>query len=186
MRPIGGSLGSASARTAAHRRLAAVGRVEIDRAYRLAGLLLGDAAEAEDATQETLLRAWRAAGSLRDPDGFDAWLDRILVNVCRDLMRRRRTVRWISLDPTIHDGATSDPFRSVLDRDSLLSAVRVLDADERVVIILHYWADLTLEAVGQRTGWPIGTVKSRLHRALERLRAAEPTTPIAGDESLQR
>jgi len=57
---------------------------ELDRAYRLAGLILADQHEAQDATQDALLRAWRSAASLRDPAGFQAWFDRILVNVCRD------------------------------------------------------------------------------------------------------
>jgi RNA polymerase sigma-70 factor (ECF subfamily) len=67
-------------RTAASDRLLGMSRAELDRAYRLAGLLLGDAVEAEDATQEALLRAWASIGSLRNPAGFGAWFDRILVN----------------------------------------------------------------------------------------------------------
>ena len=80
-------------RTAASDRLLGMSRAELDRAYRLAGLLLGDATEAEDATQEALLRAWRSIDSLRDPAGFGAWFDRILVNGCRDRLRRRRRIR---------------------------------------------------------------------------------------------
>jgi RNA polymerase sigma factor (sigma-70 family) len=59
-----------------------------------------------------------------------------------------------------------DQFRDVLDRDELLRAMASLDDDHRIVILLHYWADLTLEGVAERVGWPVGTVKSRLHRAL--------------------
>jgi RNA polymerase sigma-70 factor (ECF subfamily) len=166
---LGGSLETTSGRDHAARRLADLGPAELDRAYRLAGLILGDASEAEDAVQEAILRAWRSAGSLRDPDGFDAWLDRILVNLCRDRLRRRGRIRWIPLESG-HDGVGPDPFAAVLERDALLGALRTLDADERTVVVLHYWADLTLEAVATRVGAPIGTVKSRLHRALERIR----------------
>jgi len=161
-------------RTAASDRLLGMSRAELDRAYRLAGLLLGDAVEAEDATQEALLRAWRSIGSLRDPAGFGAWFDRILVNGCRDRLRRRRRIRFIPLDPGTGVGisaAAGDPFRVIHDRDEVLGAMAALDDDQRLVVVLHYWADLTLQDVATRVGWPIGTVKSRLHHALERMRS---------------
>lgn len=142
---------------------------ELDRAYRLAGLLLGSRREAEDATQEARLRAWRGVAALRDPEGFQAWFDRILVNVCGDRLRRRTRIRFITLDEETASGPAGDPFRAVLDRDEVLRALAVLDDDERLVVILHYWADLTLAAIAEHVGWPLGTVKSRLHRALVRL-----------------
>ena len=140
---------------------------ELDRVYRLAGFLLGDAHEAEDATQEALIRAWRSIGSLRDPGGFLPWFDRIVVNLCRDRLRRRRRIRFIPLDGTADLVQVADPFGAILDRDEVLGRLNMLGADERIVVVLHYWADLTLVAVAERLGWPIGTVKSRLHRALE-------------------
>lgn len=168
-------------RTETERRILSLGRTEIDRLYRLAGLLLGDAADAEDASQEALLRAWRSADSLRDPAGIDAWLDRIVVNICRDRLRRRRTIRFVALADDA-GGAAADPFRAVLDRDEALRAMDDLDADQRIVVILHYWSDLTLEAVAERVGWPVGTVKSRLHNALERMRhRIAATTAVTKD-----
>ena len=162
-------LSSASAIDAADqvRKLAAG---SLDRAYRLAGLILGDQHEAEDATQDALLRAWRSAASLRDPAGFQAWFDRILVNVCRDRLRRRGKVRLVAIDEMGIAPTARDPFRSVLDRDEVVRALSMLDDDLRIVMLLHYWADLTLEAVAERVGWPVGTVKSRLHRGLAQMR----------------
>jgi RNA polymerase sigma-70 factor, ECF subfamily len=142
----------------------------LDRAYRLAGLILSDAVEAEDAVGDALERAWASFGRLRDPAGFPAWFDRILVNGCRDRLRRRRRVQFVPLEPAHDRPAFGDPFREVLERDDLLRSVRHLDDEERLVIVLHFWADLTLADVAARTGWPIGTVKSRLHRALTRMR----------------
>lgn len=157
--------------TDAEQHVLASGRAGVDRRFRLAGLLLGNAADAEDATQEALLRAWRSAASLRDPARVDAWLDGILVNICRDRMRRRKVVRFIALA----DGATGparDQFQAVLDRDEVARAMRGLDTDQRIVVVLHYWGGVTLEGIADRLGWPVGTVKSRLHHALRRMKAA--------------
>jgi RNA polymerase sigma factor (sigma-70 family) len=142
----------------------------LDRAFRLAGLILGDQAEAEDATQDALVRAWRASSTLRDLAGFDAWFDRILINVCRDRLRRRGKVRLVTLDGAAGTVVIEDPFRKVYADDELLGAMRALGDEERMVLILHFWADLTLEAVGARLDWPVGTVKSRLHRGLKAMR----------------
>jgi len=144
---------------------------ELDRAYRLAGLILGDAREAEDAVSEAIERAWERGEQLRDPTGFQAWFDRILVNECRDRLRRRSKIRFIELAASA--GATSvDPFRHVLEQDELLRVVAALPDEERLPIVLRYWADLSLRTIAERLSWPLGTVKSRLHRALGRLREA--------------
>jgi RNA polymerase sigma-70 factor (sigma-E family) len=145
-------------------------RPALDRAYRLAGLLLADAHEAEDAVQDALVVAWQAFETLRDADRFGAWFDRILVNGCRDRLRRRNVVRFIPIDGG-PEPAGRDPFTAFIERDALLACLGALTADERIVVVLRFWADLPLEGIAERLGWPIGTVKSRLHRALERLRA---------------
>jgi RNA polymerase sigma-70 factor (ECF subfamily) len=142
----------------------------LDRAYRLAGLFLGNAHEAEDAVQDALVIGWQSFDRLRDGDRFAAWFDRILVNGCRDRLRRRSTVRFVAMDPSI-DPAASDPFRELIERDALLSGLEHLTPDERIVIVLRFWADLPLDEIADRLGWPLGSVKSRLHRALDRMRA---------------
>lgn len=149
----------------------------LDRAYRLAGLTLGDASEAEDAVGDTIEAAFRHARDLRDPARFEAWFDRILLNRCRDRLRRRTRVRFIPMSGDVVE--RHDPFGEVLAREEAVRGLRELPADERVVVVLHFWADLTLAEVALRTGWPLGTVKSRLHRALERLR--ETSTREVGD-----
>ena len=152
-------------------------RPNLDRVYRLAGLILADAHEAEDAVQDALVIAWRSFESLRDTDKFDAWFDRILVNGCRDRLRRRNVVRFIPMDAEM-DHACRDPFQAFIERDALLAGLARLTPDERIVVVMRFWADLPLEAISQRLDWPLGTVKSRLHRALERLRGA-----LAHDEA---
>ena len=107
---------------------------------------------------------------MREVDRFPAWFDRILVNVCRDRLRRRGTVRFVPIDVSI-DPAGGDPFRELIEQDALLVGLARLTPDERIVIVLRYWADLSLDDIADRLGWPLGSVKSRLHRALARLRA---------------
>jgi RNA polymerase sigma-70 factor (ECF subfamily) len=76
-------------------------------------------------------------------------------------------------------GSVRDPFRAILDRDEVLRAMASLDDDHRIVLVLHYWADLTLDDVAERLGWPVGTVKSRLHRGLATMRSRLDTAAIA-------
>ena len=135
--------------------------------YRLARAILLDDEEAADVVQDACLSAWRRRGDLRDPDRFEAWFDRIVVNLCRDRLRRRRRVREIpayelpgpSVGPSV--GGT-DP-----DIDAALDA---LDADHRIVVLLRYWQDRTVDDIARRLDIPAGTVKSRLHYALRAIR----------------
>lgn len=160
---------SAAADTRRTRFLVAA-RPGLDRSYRLAGLLLADAQEAEDAVQDALVVAWQSFDKLRETDRFGAWFDRILVNGCRDRLRRRNLVRFVPIQGE-SEPAGRDPFASFIDRDVLLSGLGRLTPDEQTVVVLRFWADLSLDDIAARLGWPIGTVKSRLHRALGRLRA---------------
>jgi RNA polymerase sigma-70 factor, ECF subfamily len=145
---------------------------ELAGAYRLAGFLLRDATEAEDATQDALEKAWQAWPRLRDTDRFGAWFDRILVNVCYDRLRGRRGVRLLELDDEIAMTLKhQDPFREALARDEVGRLVRLLPADQQIVVGLRFWRDLTLEEIADRLAVPLGTVKSRLHYALKSLRS---------------
>jgi RNA polymerase sigma-70 factor (ECF subfamily) len=141
---------------------------ELAAAYRTAAVLLRDTAEAEDATQEALMRAWQQWDRLRDDERAGAWFGRILVNVCRDRLRSRRTavVRWLP-DPT-----SSDPAGDTTEREALWEAFAGLTVDQRIVVALRYYLDLPIEEIAERTGVPLGTVKSRLHHALQAMRAA--------------
>jgi RNA polymerase sigma-70 factor (ECF subfamily) len=150
-------------------RFVSAGRPALDRAYRLAGLLLANSHEAEDAVQDALVVAWQSFDTLRDPAKFSAWLDRIVVNGCRDRLRRRGVVRFIPMGADA-DPPDRDPFRAFVERDALLAGLDRLTPDERIVVVLRFWADLPLDAIADRLDWPLGTVKSRLHRALRRLR----------------
>lgn len=141
---------------------------ELAPAYRTAAVLLGDWNEAEDAVQDALEKAWQHWGRLRDDDRAGAWFGRILVNVCRDRLRSRsgRIVQ------TLPDPPGPDPSNVAGEREAIFGALGSLNPDQRVVIVLRFYLDLSLEAIAERTGSPLGTVKSRLHHALLALRAA--------------
>src|SRR5258706_539920 len=138
--------------------------------YRLARAILLDDGEAEDAVQEAGLSAWRRRSSLRDADRFDAWFDRILINQCRDQLRKRRRAVQVGSPPVGFELPAAPPETGTdpeLDR-----ALDALDVDHRVVVLLRYWQDRTVEDIADRVGVPAGTVKSRLHHALRHLRAS--------------
>jgi RNA polymerase sigma-70 factor, ECF subfamily len=140
----------------------------VDTAYRLAGYLLSDSSEAEDAIQEALVRAWRGWPSLREQSSFNAWLDRIVVNVCRDRLAARRGVRVLSYqDEDEIEGP--DPFRSALAHDAVGRGLEHLPAEQRAVVVLRFWRDLPLAEIAALLEIPLGTVKSRLHNALRTL-----------------
>jgi RNA polymerase sigma factor (sigma-70 family) len=141
-------------------------------AYRLAGFLLRDASDAEDAVQDALEKAWQAWPRLRDPARFDPWFDRIVVNVCYDRLRRSRGVRVLELDDELAGAAPSrDPFRDALARDEVGRLVRLLPAEQQIVVALRFWRDLSLDEIAERLRLPLGTVKSRLHYAMGSLRS---------------
>ena len=155
-------------RAAAFRRIA---DQHLDAAYRLARAILRDPLDAQDATHDAFLQAWRRWPTLRDPERFQAWFDRILVNTCRDRLRRtnRTQARDISDELAL---TTGDPFQPSLDRDVLGEAIATLSDDHRIVIALRFYRDLPVDEIATRLGIPPGTVHSRLHYALRRLQAA--------------
>jgi RNA polymerase sigma-70 factor (ECF subfamily) len=149
--------------------LASAGLTRLDTAARL---ILRDPELAKDAVQETFARAWRDLPGLRDAERWDAWLYRLLVRACYDELRRSKR-RPIEVELTeIGLPSTGDPGHALHDRDEIERGFRRLDADQRLVIVLHYYLDLPLPDVARNLGVPIGTVKSRLHRALVAMRLA--------------
>jgi RNA polymerase sigma-70 factor (ECF subfamily) len=142
----------------------------LDAAYRLARAILRDPIEAQDATHDAFVQAWRRWSTLRDASRFEPWFDRILVNICRD--RMRRTSRWQTTDISSEVAlATGDPLAQTDERDVLETALATLSPDHQVVVALRYFRDLPVDAIASRLGIPSGTVQSRLHYALKRLHA---------------
>jgi RNA polymerase sigma-70 factor (ECF subfamily) len=155
----------------------ALATAQAQSAYRLAGLILRDAVEAEDAMQEALLRAWLAWPKLREAERFDPWFSQILVNVCRNRLRSRPPVRWMPLDDDRGGPAVADPFRAALARDEVGRLVAGLSRDHQIVVALRFWADWSLADIASKLDVPLGTVKSRLHNALGVLRKELESQP---------
>jgi RNA polymerase sigma-70 factor (ECF subfamily) len=159
------------ARRGDHDAFAALAGAAITRLDSAAWLILRDAEQAKDAVQNALVRAWRDLPTLRDADRFDAWLHRLLVHACLDEAKRLRRHR-VDVELTEIHPATVDTQSAIADRDELERGFARLTPELRAVVVLHHYLDLPLPAVAASLGIPVGTAKSRLHRALEQLRAA--------------
>ena len=144
---------------------------------------LRDQAEAQDVVHDAVLLGWRKFGSLRDPARFDAWFGRIVLNLCRDRLRTRarQRVREAEMGAAM-ERARRDDFGGIAHRDALAAAFPKLDPDLQVVVALRFYRDLQLEAIAELLGIPLGTVKSRLHTGLKRLRAELERVGWSGEE----
>jgi RNA polymerase sigma-70 factor (ECF subfamily) len=160
------------ARKGDHDAFAELAAAAISRLDGAAWLILRDADQAKDAVQNTLVRAWRDLPTLRDPDRFDQWLRKLLARACIDEARRLRRHRADIELTNIDISATAGMESAVADRDQIERGFVRLPPEMRSVLVLHHYLDLPLPDVAATLSIPLGTAKSRLHRALGLLRAA--------------
>jgi RNA polymerase sigma-70 factor, ECF subfamily len=151
---------------------AILARTHGDRLMQLAQRILRDVGRAEDAVQQTLVIAWRELPGLRDPDRFDAWLQRLLVNSSYAEARRQKS--W---NANIHvlnaiEPIGADEALSVDNRDRLERGFRRLPPDQRAILVFTHFLGLTPTEIAERLGIPVGTARSRLHYAHRAMRAA--------------
>jgi RNA polymerase sigma-70 factor (ECF subfamily) len=138
----------------------------------IAHRILRDVDRAEDALQEALVIAWRDLPSLRDPDRFDAWVHRLLTNVCiAEAGRERKRISNLYVLP-IDGPAAPDELLSVADRDQLDRGFRRLNPDERAILVLRHFVGYEPTEIAELLGSPAGTIRSRLHHAHRAMRAA--------------
>jgi RNA polymerase sigma-70 factor, ECF subfamily len=142
-----------------------------DRLFGVAHRILRDFDGAGDALQVALVRIWRDLPSLQDPERVEAWAMRILVRSCQDQLRRDRratpSLRSMSPEPLAADHAGA-----ISNREEMERAFRRLNVEQRTVIVLQYYRDLSLPEIAEILGIPLGTVRSRAHYAKRILRAA--------------
>jgi RNA polymerase sigma-70 factor (ECF subfamily) len=141
--------------------------------YRLSFAILGNEADARDAMQESLLAAWRQLPRLRDVERFEAWLQRIVVNAARQVIRssRRRRVREVPAS-TIEALATRAAPGGRDDAAILDLALRTLPIEQRSILVLHHLEGHELAELAEILSIPVGTAKSRLFAARRALAAA--------------
>jgi RNA polymerase sigma-70 factor, ECF subfamily len=155
-----------------HDAFSELARGAIGRLYVIARLILRDDAKADDATQEALLSAWRHIHGLRDPDRFEAWLHRLLVNACHREAGRNRRRGAVEIHVEVIEASLPDSTLDLADRDQIERGFSRLDMDQRTILVLHYYLGLRLDEAAGVLGVPPGTVRSRLHRATAAMRAA--------------
>jgi RNA polymerase sigma-70 factor (ECF subfamily) len=142
-----------------------------DRLHAVAHRILRDRDLAGDVTQQALVKIWQELPRLRDADLFDGWSYRVLVNACRDELRKRRGPS-ADVDLLENDAWLPDASIPVADRDQLDRAFLRLTLDQRSAVILHYYLDYSLAEIATIVDIPVGTVRSRLHYARRALRSA--------------
>ena len=137
--------------------------------FRTAMAILGNEADARDATQDAFVSAWKGIPFLRDFDRFDAWMGRILINECRMTLRKRGRAHEISIDGTDVQALGSDSRPSAPpDFDA---AFNRLSVDQRAMLVLHHLHGYGVDEIAAWLGIPAGTVKWRLSRARRALAA---------------
>ena len=166
-----------------HDAFAELARAAVVRLDQAARLILRDPELARDAVQNALVRAWRDLPGLRDPDRFDAWLHRLLVNASLDEARRRRR-RPIEVEiKAIDEPSGSDAAGHLADRDLVERALVRLDPEHRALVVLHYYLGYPLPDAAASLGISLPAAKSRLHRAMQGLRramTADVPVPVEG------
>jgi RNA polymerase sigma-70 factor, ECF subfamily len=144
------------------------------RVYRLVRILSGDVPDAEDLTQETFIRAYRAIGRFRRDSTFRTWLHRIAVNATwSHLARRRQGISFVALESDADADVAAcddDPETALIRRQAIDRALATLSTEARLVVTLRDIQGLEYQEIATITGVPIGTVESRLFRARRRLR----------------
>jgi RNA polymerase sigma factor (sigma-70 family) len=159
----------------------------VGRFQRVAFAVLRDRDLAADATQAGLVRIWQNLPRLRDPDRFEAWAHKVLVHACYAEAKRTRrpdVVLAPANEPTVPDGVDA-----IIRRDQLDRGFARLTLEQRAVIVLRIYFDLPVEHVAVALDVPVGTVKSRLHRAVSALRAsleADARPPVRTGAPLER
>jgi RNA polymerase sigma-70 factor (ECF subfamily) len=172
-----------------HGAYTALATAAYDRLYRTARLILRNDDAAADAVQEALTSAWLHIRAVRDPDRFDAWLNRLLINACYTESRRSRKRGVVEIHMTVPEDtrATRDTQDQTAMRDQLERGFQRITPEQRAVLVLHHYLGLPDPEAAMVLGIAVGTFKSRLHRASDALRAAveaDERSPIIATESI--
>jgi RNA polymerase sigma-70 factor (ECF subfamily) len=150
--------------------------------------LLGNPDDAQDAAQEAFLKCWRARQSVPDVQNLRAWIFRVGLNAAKDFQRSawNRRSRPLPEDDLMIPDRDDAPGRSVEDQeavDRLRDAITQLRQEEKEVFLLRQNGDLTYEQIAEIRGAPVGTVKTQMRSALQKLRKVLNPEPSLQDET---
>ena len=129
-----------------------------EKLFRVCYAILPEKADRDDAIQEALIKAWRKRGTLKDEAVFEAWLTRIAINECRNVLRFKRRMPTAELSEVI---PADDSVPDLALRDALQN----LDIRLRMPVVLHYVENYTMQETARLLGIPLGTAKHRLKQA---------------------
>ncbi len=132
--------------------------------YRVSMSYLDNVEDAADAVQDTLAKAWEKRHILSRPEQFKPWAMRILVNQCKDVLRKRRRRSFYPLE---ENTASIDPLAL---QPPVMEAINALKPELRAVMVLHYVDGYTVQEIASNLGVPLGTVKTRMRSARKRLK----------------
>ena len=141
------------------------------RMARYAFHLLGSEAEAEEAVQDSFVRAYRSLATYREQERFGAWILRILVNRCRTRLVRDRRREEVAAAWVRETDQPFEPSERLAMRDELTVALAQLPGDQREAVVLRYADELDYDEISSITGAGISALKMRVKRGCERLRA---------------
>ncbi len=146
----------------------------VGRGYALAVTMLNDPASAEDAVQDAAIKAWRKLPTLRDRSAIEPWFLSIVANQCRSV-RRGRWWSVLKFADLRKDDVAHEQHAFALDLDRALDR---LSAEERLPLLLHFYMDMTFEQVATAVGISMTAARSRIYRALDRLRSELKTEEV--------
>lgn len=136
--------------------------------YRTAFVYVKNEQDALDILQETVYKAYISIDKLKEPKYFKTWLTRILINNAINFINKKKKVVYI-----VKDIASDSKFydnNGIEEKLDMLSSIEKLDSKLRDVIVLKYFQDLTITEISEVLNYPIGTVKTYLNKALNKLR----------------
>jgi len=156
------------------------------RLHSVAYNILRDREQAKDATQQALLSIWQSLPKLRDPDRFEAWAYRTVVRAC--YAESRRSKRFIAALGALTGERRDalDPMREVEDRDQFDRALSKLSIDHRTVLVMRFHLDMKIDDIASTLDIPVGTARSRLDRAMKKIRPALAADTLVGPEPLRQ
>ena len=173
----------AAARSGDEAAFASLLEREAPRAFRAVLAIVRSSEDAEDVMQDVSMRAWRHLGGLHDDGRWAAWYRRIAVREALDRAKRRSRVREISIDGAERPDRSiesTDPTGRWNDRLAVFGALARMSTEDRALLGLRFGADLEVPDVATALGIPLGTAKTRLHRALARF------AKVMGDPDVDR